>query len=94
MFVKAIHAHFECDTHYLRPLTELCQTYIVIEFIVAFEQLAIHINGMSNSLFKYCFIGGLEEAMKAQVMMQCPTTWLEDCKRDKEAKMVINVLGS
>jgi hypothetical protein len=33
---------------------------------------------------------GLKEEIKAQVMMQHPTTWLEAYERAKESKMVIN----
>lgn len=36
-----------------------------------------------------CFISGLKEAIQAQVCMQRPATWLEACKRDLEAELVI-----
>jgi len=39
---------------------------------------------------KECFISGLNEAIRAHVMMKHPKTWLEYCERDIEAKMLIN----
>jgi hypothetical protein len=64
--------------------------YTIIDYISTFEQLEIYIEGLSDSLFKECFISGLKEEIREHIMMQCPKTWLEDCERDKEVEMVIN----
>jgi hypothetical protein len=63
---------------------------IVVYFIAASEKLAIHAEGLFDLFFKEIFNSALKEEIQAQVIMQCPTTWLEASERDKEVEMVIN----
>jgi hypothetical protein len=88
--VQILSTRFECDTHRLGCLTKLCQTSTIMEYITAFEQLAILTEGQSDLFFKECFMNGLKDAIKAHVMMQCPQTWFEACDKFREAKIVIN----
>ena len=60
-FVTNILERFERDTHYLGWLTKLGQTSSVIDFILAFEQLATHRENLNDFFYKECFISGLKE---------------------------------
>jgi hypothetical protein len=71
--VQVLYACFERDTHHLGHLTKLRQIGIIMDYITTFEQLAIHIEGLSDSFFKECFINGLKEVIQAHIMMQCTT---------------------
>jgi hypothetical protein len=44
---------------------------------------------MINAFFKECFISGLKDEIRAQVLMACPQTWLEATKCAKEAQQVV-----
>lgn len=50
------------------------------EYIIAFEALAFRTRGLSDVFYTECFISGLKEAIKAQVLLHHPPTWTEDCK--------------
>jgi hypothetical protein len=58
----------------------------VEDFIVAFEHLAFRTEGMSDALFRECFISGLKDEICAHVLMAHPQTWLEATQRAKEAQ--------
>ena len=47
IYVKAIHARFKRDTHYLRRLTKLFHTRLFIEFISSFEKLHIRTKNLT-----------------------------------------------
>ena len=61
-------------------LTKLRQTGTVDEYITAFEALAFRTWGLSDVFYTECFISGLKEAIKAQVLLHHPPTWMEACK--------------
>jgi len=56
----------------------------------SFENLSIHIENLTNYLYKECFISIPKEDIQAQVRMKHPPTWLEVNQRALEAYMVIN----
>jgi len=89
--MHVLYAYFEHDTNYLGSLTKLCQTNIVIDYILAFEQLTICIEGLYDSFFKGGFINGLKKTIKAHIMIHHLKIWSKACERAKETKMVINV---
>jgi hypothetical protein len=40
-----------------------------MEYIIAFEKLAIYIEIQFDLVFKECFINGIKEAIKSHIMM-------------------------
>jgi hypothetical protein len=88
-FVAELYAHFDTDTHYLGHLTKLKQSGTVEDFITAFEHLAFRTEGMSDAFFHECFINGLKDEIRSQVLMTRPPTWLEATQRAKEAQQVV-----
>lgn len=50
------------------------------EYITAFEAFAFRTWGLSNEFYTECFIIGLKEVIKAQVLLHHPPTWTEACK--------------
>eukprot|EP00253_Pinus_taeda_P029380 PITA_29380 len=46
----------------------------------AFEALAFRTWGLPDGFYTECFISGLKEAIKAQVLLHHPPTWTEACK--------------
>jgi hypothetical protein len=58
----------------------------VEDFIVVFEHLDSITEGMSDALFRECFISGLKDEICAHVLMARPQTWLEATQRAKEAQ--------
>jgi hypothetical protein len=52
---------------------------------MAFEQLAIYTEGLSDEFYLECFISGIKEAIKAHVNMHHPTIWLQACQLSREA---------
>ena len=72
----AIYACFKQDTHYLVRLNK---------YTIAFDQLIVHTEVVVNYSYEEISINELKEEIKhgirSQVMMQCPTTWLEDFER-------------
>eukprot|EP00253_Pinus_taeda_P036727 PITA_36727 len=58
-------------------LTKLRQTGTVDEYITAFEALAFRTQHLSDEFYTECFISGLKEAIKAQVLLHHPPTWSE-----------------
>jgi hypothetical protein len=42
------------------------------DFIVYFEQLVFHIEGMSSAFFQECFINGLKDEIHTYVLMARP----------------------
>ena len=61
-------------------LTKLRQTGTVDEYITAFEALAFRTRGLTAEFYTECFISGLKEAIKAQVLLHHPPTWTEACQ--------------
>jgi hypothetical protein len=53
-------------------LTKLKQLGTMEEFIVAFEQLAFRTEGMLDTFFREFFVSGLENDIRAQVLMTRP----------------------
>eukprot|EP00253_Pinus_taeda_P010028 PITA_10028 len=79
-FTKALRDRFEQEDSYLVHLTKLQQTGTVEEYINAFESLAFRTKGLTNEFYMECFISGLKEAIKAQVLLYHPPTWMEACQ--------------
>ena len=79
-FTKALRDRFEQEDSFLGRLTKLRQTGTVEEYITAFEALAFRTRGLTDTFFKDCFIFGLKEAIKAQVLLHHPSTWVEACQ--------------
>eukprot|EP00253_Pinus_taeda_P035434 PITA_35434 len=77
-FTKALRDRFEQEDSFLGRLTKLRQTGIVEEYITTFEGLAFHTKGLLDEFYTECFISGLKEAIKAQVLLHHPPTWMED----------------
>jgi hypothetical protein len=80
MFTKVIHACFDRISHYLGCLTKMKKTGLVVNLIVAFEQLAIRTEGLSDEFYLECFISGLKEVSHAHVFMHHLINWLHACK--------------
>jgi hypothetical protein len=76
MFTKVVYARFDKESHFLGQIIKLKQTGYVIDFIIAFEQLPIHIEGLSDDFYLECFISSLKDTIKAQVSMHHLITWL------------------
>ena len=79
-FMKALQDRFDQESSFLGRLTKLRQTGTVDEYITAFEALAFRTWGLSDVFYTECFISGLKEAIKAQVLLHHPPTWTEACK--------------
>jgi hypothetical protein len=82
-FVAEIYEQFDIDTNHLGRLTKLKQSDTVEDFIAAFECLAFQTEGMTDAFFRECFISGLEEEIRAHVLMTRPMTWVEATKKAK-----------
>jgi hypothetical protein len=54
-FVAELYEHFDTDTNHLGSLTKLKQSSTVEDFIVSFERLAFHTEGMSDAFFPRMF---------------------------------------
>eukprot|EP00253_Pinus_taeda_P020265 PITA_20265 len=78
-FTKALRDRFEQEDSYLGRLTKLRHTGTVDEYITAFEGLAFCTKGLTDEFYTKCFISGLKEAIKAQVLLHHPPTWTEAC---------------
>ena len=63
LFMKVHYIYFECDTHHLGHLIELCQINTIMDYIVSFEQLAIHKKDQIDNIFRECFINGVKEVI-------------------------------
>jgi hypothetical protein len=59
------------------------------EFISSFEHLALKMKGMHDAFFWECFINGLKDEIRAQVLMDLPPIWLEYTQRAKESQHII-----
>eukprot|EP00253_Pinus_taeda_P023718 PITA_23718 len=79
-FTKALQDRFDQESCFLGHLTKLQQTGTVGEYITTFEALAFRTWGLSDGFYTECFISGLREAIKAQVLLHHPPTWIEACK--------------
>eukprot|EP00253_Pinus_taeda_P014055 PITA_14055 len=79
-FTKALRDRFEQEDSYLGRLTKLRQIGTVEEYISAFEGLAFRTKGLTDEFYTECFISGLKEAIKAQVLLHDPPTWTEACQ--------------
>jgi len=79
-FTKSLRDRFEQEDSFLGRLTKLRQTGTVDEYIIAFEALAFRTWGLTDVFYTECFISGLKEAIKAQVLLHHPPTWTEACK--------------
>jgi hypothetical protein len=89
-FVTKLYEHFDMDTNHLGHLTNLKQSGTIEDFIVSFERLDFRTEGMIDALFQECFISGLKEEIRAHVLMDQPSTWVEVTKRAKEAQQVVS----
>jgi hypothetical protein len=45
---------------------------------------------MTDVLFQECFISGLKEEIRAHVLMDQPTTWVEATIKAKEAQQIVS----
>jgi hypothetical protein len=88
--VTELYECFDIDTNHLGHLTKLKQSGTVEDFIASFERLAFRIEGMTDAFFRECFISGLKEEIRAHVLMDRPSTWVEATKRAKEAQQVVS----
>ena len=88
-FTKALKNRFEQEDSFLGRLTKLRQTGTVDEYITAFEALAFRTWGLSDAFYTECFISGLKEAIKAQVLLHHPPTWTEACKVARNMERVL-----
>eukprot|EP00253_Pinus_taeda_P005714 PITA_05714 len=79
-FTKALQDRFDQESSFLCCLTKLRQTGTVGEYITTFEALAFRTWDLSDGFYTECFISGLKEAIKAQVLLHHPPTWTEACK--------------
>ena len=79
-FAKDLRSRFEQEDSFLGRLTKLRQTGTVDEYITAFEALAFRTKGLTDDFYTECFISGLKEAIKAQVLLHHPPTWTEACQ--------------
>jgi hypothetical protein len=70
--VVEIYERFDIDTNHLGCLTKLKQYGTMEDFIAAFEQLEFRTEGMSNAVFRECFITGLKDDIRAHVLMARP----------------------
>jgi hypothetical protein len=70
--IVELYDHFDIDTHHLGHLTKLKKIGPMEEFIATFEQLDFRTEGMPYVFFRECFISGLEDEMRAHVLMACP----------------------
>lgn len=68
----------------------MCQIGSVTEFIVVFDQLVIHSEGLTYAFYIECFINGLKEVIIAHVRMQHPATWLEACDQALQVEVLLN----
>jgi hypothetical protein len=84
--VTELYECFDMDTNHLGHLTKLKQSGIVEDFIATFERLDFQTEGMTDAFFRECFISGLKEEIRAHVLMDRPSTWVEATKRAKEAQ--------
>jgi hypothetical protein len=87
--VVELYDYFDTHTQSLGLKTKLKQSGIVEEFIDTFGKLTLSIEGMSNTFFPECFISGLKDDIRAQVLMTFPQTWLEATQRAKEAQKFV-----
>ena len=82
-FVTELYECFDTDTNHLVHLTKLKQSDTVEDFIATFEHLTFQTEGMTDAFFQECFISGLKEEIRAHVLMDQPTNWVEATKKDK-----------
>ena len=80
-FVAELYERFDTDTNHFGRLTKLKQSGTVEDFIAAFEHLAFRTEGMTDAFFRECFISGLEEEIRAHVLMARPSSWVEATKK-------------
>jgi hypothetical protein len=84
--VAKLYDRFDSDTHHLGRLTKLKQSGTMEDFIDMFEHLDFRTKGMSDDLFRECFISGLKYEICAHFLMVCPQTWLEATQPTKESQ--------
>jgi hypothetical protein len=71
-FVVDIYEHFDTETNHLGHLKKLKQSGTVEHFIVTFEQLDLCTEGMFDDFFLEYFISGLEDDIRAHVLIARP----------------------
>lgn len=81
-------------TLFLGRLTKLRQTGTVQEYITAFEALAFRTKGLIDEFYMECFISGLKEAIKAQVLLHHPPTWTEACQVARKVERALTAQSS
>jgi hypothetical protein len=79
-FVAELYERFDTDTKHLGRLTKLKQFGTMEDFIVAFERLTFHTEGMSDAFFRECFISGLKDDIRDHFLMVRPQSWVEATK--------------
>eukprot|EP00253_Pinus_taeda_P028424 PITA_28424 len=90
-FTKDLQYCFDQESSFLGRLTKLRQTDTVEEYITAFESLAFHTWGLSDAFYMECFISSLKEAIKAQVLLHHPPSWMEACKVARNVERALAV---
>ena len=93
-FTKALRNRFEQEDSFLGRLTKLRQTGTVDEYITAFEALAFRTKGLTDEFYMECFISGLKEAIKAQVLLHHPPTWTEACQVARKVERALTAQSS
>jgi len=88
--VAKLYECFDTDTHYLVCLTKLKKSSTMEYFISTFKDLAFRTKGMSDALFRECFISVLKDEIQAQFLMDLPQTWLEDTQPAKESQQIVS----
>ena len=71
-FTKALQDRFDQESSFLGRLTKLRHTGTVEEYITAFESLVFRTWGLLDAFYTECFISGLKEAIRAQVLLHHP----------------------
>jgi hypothetical protein len=89
-FVGELYECFDTNTNHLGRLTILKQSDTMENIIGAFERLNFRTEGMSDAFFRECFISGLKDEIRANVLMARPQIWVEATKRAKEAQKVVS----
>jgi hypothetical protein len=62
----------------------------VEDIIATFERLDFRTEGMYDAFFQECFISGLKDEIHSHVLMDCPQSWVESTKIDKESQQVVS----
>ena len=77
-----------CNVSYVIyfPINKIVCLKTLRPLIVAFEHLAFRTEGMTDALFRECFISGLKDEIWDHVLMARPLSCVEATRKDKEAQ--------